>query len=637
MSGGASAGPTICRPDSRRGFFTTDDTDSTDKKVFRNSMFNAEAQRERESSAEDDGTIRSASPSLSLCASAFFPTLGMHSKRDDCLTRMASSVPNRGSSSASSVEYRRGRRLPAPHLRHCSAVWCLFILAVLFSARAFAGPDGDFAVANRAFSEGDFAKALRAYERSVTAELHANALCNLGNTCFRLGKLGPAALSYERALALQPRLPDAVANLRLTREKSGARLLDQPWWEKALTWFSASAATKIALGTAWFFALVAASLAWRKKYGAAFFGSVIGVLIAAGYGAAIYWVTANRGTIAIVITERAAVHPEPAEHSKSAESLPGGSQVRVLGESGGWRYCRVPGGGRGWVTASSVEFLLPRGKASGQIGLVGAAGAVLPSLALVALTPAAARTADWRDEIWKKPGAFTALRPAAFHYAFGWSGITAAEADVSSTLSPEGLCVLDFSAKTTGLVRTMWKMDAKAVSSCDAATFHPVKLTQTETYKKKVVTTEVDFLADGPVQRRSLEPPDKSASATRKFRFPHVHDLNSAVLFIRSQALAQGDSVKLCVYPGGAPYLAAATVTGRERLTVAGREWDAIKCDLQLSGIQDDYTLVPHKKFKKASAWISDDGDRLLLKISAEVQVGSVWAELQSVDFSGKK
>ena len=270
-------------------------------------------------------------------------------------------------------------------------------------------------------------------------------------------------------------------------------------------------------------------------------------------------------------------------------------------------------------------------------GRIGAAGLVLPSLALVALTPAAARTVDWRDEIWKKPGAFMALRPAVFHYAFGWSGITAAEAEVSSTLSPEGLCVLDFSARTTGLARTMWKMDAKAVSSCEPATFRPVKLTQTEKYKKKAVTTEVDFLAEGPVQRRSQEPPDTSASAPRRFRFPHVHDLNSAVLFIRSQALAQGDSVKLCVYPGRAPYLATATVIGRERLTVAGREWDTIKCDLQLSGIGDDFTLVPHKKFKKASAWISDDGDRLLLKVSAEVQVGSVWAELQNVDFSGKK
>ena len=508
------------------------------------------------------------------------------------------------------------------------------LVAGLFCVRAFAGPEGDFAVANRAYAEGDFAAALRAYERTLAGELHANALYNLGNTCFRLGKFGPAALSYERALVLQPRQPDAVANLRLAREKSGARLLDEAWWEKALTWFAPGTATAMAIGAAWFFTLAAVSFAWRKRRGPAFWLSVSGVLIAAGYGGAIYWETGERAQIAIVIAGSAAVHPEPAEHSPAGESLPGGSQVRVLGEAGAWVYCRLPGGQRGWVSASSVEFLLPRSKTPGRIG---AADAALPSLANAAAIPASAGRSDWRDEIWKKPGPFATLRPAVLHYAFGWSGITAAEADATTSFSPEGRCVLDFSAKTTGLVRTLWKMDARAVSACEPATFRPVKLTQTETYKKKTVTTVVDFLAEGPVQRRSQEPPEPGSSAVRRFRFREVHDLNSAVLFIRSQQLAQGDAVKLCVFPGGAPYLATTTVTGRERLKVAGREWAAIKCDLQLSRIEDDFTLSTHSKFKKATAWISDDGDRLLLKISADVQVGSVWAEMQSVGFPEKK
>ncbi len=358
---------------------------------------------------------------------------------------------------------------------------CLLV-AGLCSMRASAAGEGDFAVANRAYAESDFAAALRAYERSLAGELHANALYNLGNTCFRLGKFGPAALSYERALVLQPRQPDAVANLRLAREKSGARLLEQPWWEKALTWFAPRTATVIAIGAAWFCVLVAASFAWRKKRGAAFWGSAVGVLIAAGYGAAIYWMTGERGHVAIVIAERTNVHPEPAEHSAAGESLPGGSQLRVLGEHGAWVYCRLPGGQRGWVSASAVDFLLPRTKPPGRIG---AAGAVLPSLAGAVLIPAAVGKADWRDEIWKKPGSFGKLRPAVFRYAFGWSGITAAEADVAMAMSPEGKCVLDFSAKTTGLVRTMWKMDAQASSACDPETFRPVKLTQTEKYKKK--------------------------------------------------------------------------------------------------------------------------------------------------------
>ncbi len=514
-----------------------------------------------------------------------------------------------------------------------NTAFCLLAAGAL-CGRAHAGPDGDFAVANRAYAEGDFASALRAYERSLAAELHANALYNLGNTCFRLDKLGPAALSYERALVLSPRQPDATANLRHVREKSGARLLEQPWWERVLTFFSPGASAMIALGAAWFFTLCAAALVWGRRRGAAFWLSVSGVLVAAGYGAAVYWVTALRGEIAIVIAERAVVHPEPAEHSPAGESLPGGSQVRVIGGHGGWMYCRLPGGQRGWLPAPTVEYLLPRAKPAGRIG---AAGAPLPTLASAVIPTAAAPAGDWRDTIWKKPGSFTSMSPAVFRYAFGWSGFTAAEAEATTSWSPEGNCVLDMTAKTTGIVRTMWKMDAHAVSVCDPATFRPLKLTQTETYKKKVVTTVVDYLADGPVQTEKQEPPDPFPRGQRSFRFPHVHDLNSAILFVRSQALAQGDSVKLCVYPANAPYLATVTVTGRERLKVADREWDAIRCDLQLNGIAEDLTLKPHSKFKKATAWMSDDSYRLLLKVSAEVQVGSVWAELRSVGLPEKK
>ena len=301
-------------------------------------------------------------------------------------------------------------RLMSQALRAAARIAALgsFVVALLCT-RAFAGPDGDFAVANRAYSEGDFAAALRAYERSLAAELHANALCNLGNTCFRLGKLGPAALSYERALVLQPRQPDAVANLRLAREKSGARLFDQPWWEKALVWFAHGTAMAIAIGAAWFFVLTATSLAWRKRRGAAFWLSILGVLTAAGYGGAIYWMTAERGQIAIVIAERAVVHPEPAEHSPAGESLPAGSQVRVLGEHGEWVYCRLPGGQRGWMSRSALDFLLPRTKTPGHTGSGGAASIEFPSLANATGIPASAGTTDWRDEIWKKPGTFATL------------------------------------------------------------------------------------------------------------------------------------------------------------------------------------------------------------------------------------
>jgi len=514
------------------------------------------------------------------------------------------------------------------------------LLAGVLCIGAMASAEGDFAVANRAYAEGDFATALRAYERSLADGFHANALYNLGNTCFRLGKFGPAALSYERVLALRPRHPDATANLKLTREKSGARLLDDPWWERALLWLTPGTSTAMAIGGCWIFLLLGGSLVWRKKSGAGVWGCGLGALIMAGYAAAIFWEQSQREQVAIVIAEKTAARAEPAERAPVSEALPPGSEVRVIGGHAGWAYCRLPGGQRGWVPSASLDFILPRKRISGGVdggSREDAQKPALPSLASAAALPVAASVSDWRKELSRDPGSFVALRPASFHYAFGWSGLTAAEADVEFNKSPDGQCVLDFSAKTTGIVRSMWKLDAVAASACNPVTFRPAKLTQMEIYKDKKVTTVVDFLADGPTRLRKLEPPELGSTTKAKFNFPEVHDLNSAVLFIRSQRLEQGDTVRLCVFPASAPYLTTVTVIGREKIKVAGREWEAIKCDLQLSRIEDDFRLTPHKKFKKATTWISDDSDRLLLKIDTEIFVGTIWAELQSASFPEKK
>lgn len=240
---------------------------------------------------------------------------------------------------------------------------------------------------------------------------------------------------------------------------------------------------------------------------------------------------------------------------------------------------------------------------------------------------------DWRDSIAKEPGPFRGFRATNARYEFGWSGVTAADAEVSFGRNAEGDLAIDLSAKTTGVARALWKMDASGTSICKAATLRPVKLTQTEVDKKKTVTTTVDFTAEGASQWRVLTPPEAAPPVVKKFNFTPMHDMFSALLFIRSRPLVQGESVRLCVYPASAAYLAEATVVGREKITVARKSWDAIKCELKLNEVEGNLMLRSHAKFKKAHVWISDDSDRLLLKVEAEVFVGSVWAELRGVEF----
>ncbi len=254
--------------------------------------------------------------------------------------------------------------------------------------------------------------------------------------------------------------------------------------------------------------------------------------------------------------------------------------------------------------------------------VLGACMKVVPALA-----------ADWRDALDLKPGKFPAQRAVAARYEFGWSGVKAAEAEAKFSRT-KGHCRLELDAKTVGVARGLWRMDTHAVSTMNARTLRPVRLNQSEKYSKKSFLTTVDFSGEGVKRLKVPTPPDRNPPKLKEFKFSHVHDLQSALLFIRSQRLAQAETIRLCVYPSTGAYLAEIHVLAREKVKAAGREWDAIKCDIKLREVMRDFTVAPHRKFKKAAAWLSDDKDRLLLRVEAEVFVGSIWAELKSADFA---
>jgi len=83
--------------------------------------------------------------------------------------------------------------------------------------------------------------------------------------------------------------------------------------------------------------------------------------------------------------------------------------------------------------------------------------------------------------------------------------------------------------------------------------------------------------------------------------------------------------------------LATLTVLGRETISVHAGSYRAIKIDLHLNKIGKNLELEPHKKFRRATLWVSDDSDRILLRVEAQIFVGTVFADLQSVEFDNPK
>jgi hypothetical protein len=258
-----------------------------------------------------------------------------------------------------------------------------------------------------------------------------------------------------------------------------------------------------------------------------------------------------------------------------------------------------------------------------------ARAAFLPVLLLCAQNAMAA--ASWEATVTAaSPPSFPNPRPMHARYGFSWSGFPGATAEIKLNKPASDRLQLDVTARTTGLARALWKFDATHTSIVNSATLHPGSVRQIENDRSKKIVTELSFTGSGVVSKVTETPGPKTK--LRKFDYPNLFDLQSALLYLRSQSMPERSVQRIVVYPATAPYLATATVLGRERMTVPAGTYNAIKFDLQLNRIKDGQ-LQPHRKFRRANAWLSDDSNRLLLKIEAQVFVGSVVCELQSVDF----
>jgi hypothetical protein len=242
--------------------------------------------------------------------------------------------------------------------------------------------------------------------------------------------------------------------------------------------------------------------------------------------------------------------------------------------------------------------------------------------------------ANWQATLSKEPpGTFPELRPLHASYRFGWSGLTAATGEVHFSKPSEDQFQFDGTGRTIGFVRALWRFDVNHRAIANAETLHPIETQQTENYRSKNIVTTLTFTTGGVSRARNEGEGVTAGTKTRQFSFPNLFDLHSAALYLRSQPLKDRSVYRVVVYPATNPYLATITVTGREKISVRAGSYKAIKLDLQLKRINKQFELEPHRKFRRATIWVSDDADRLLLRIAAQVFVGTVFAELQSVHF----
>src|SRR4051812_41285574 len=237
----------------------------------------------------------------------------------------------------------------------------LFVIAgaLCLTRSALAADESTFAKANQAYNEQRFQEAAEGYESLVqSGQWTANLFYDLGNAYYRLGNFGKAILNYERALALDPRHPEAEANLRLARDEGRALEMRRDWIERYASIGTVKQYTTAAAVAFWFALFLAAHLWFSTRRSA---GRVtllfLAILIIGGSVFAIYTLeNGARGTaLAVVTGKEVEARLATADTAKSVLVLPAGSEIKILSERGDWIYAALPNDQRGWISASGAQ------------------------------------------------------------------------------------------------------------------------------------------------------------------------------------------------------------------------------------------------------------------------------------------
>ncbi len=228
------------------------------------------------------------------------------------------------------------------------------------------------AKAKEAYDAARYEEAVKLWlEAGPYEDLSANTLYNIGNSAYRIGAPGQAALYYRRALARDTAHGEARQNLRFLERKYGSISIERPTYQYTIARVPLSAWK----GTLWMGAwtLVIGLLVFPATH----LGSrwrMVGVLsfiigpLTMSLGA-LGWryfpddaEFAPIARQAVVVGEKVVLHTDAARTSPEVIDAPPGSVAEVIRRSGDWAYLAFASKTRGWALISSIEMVIPSGK-----------------------------------------------------------------------------------------------------------------------------------------------------------------------------------------------------------------------------------------------------------------------------------
>jgi tetratricopeptide (TPR) repeat protein len=221
--------------------------------------------------------------------------------------------------------------------------------------------------ANELYRNGKFESAIETYKQIEKEGYEGTSLYyNLGNSYYRVGKIGYAILNYEKALKLSPTDEEVKHNLAFANLSTVDKIQPLPefflfvWWDSLLASFTVNGWTYIV----YFFFILLLILISLYFFVRTIFQqklvlfSGLGILIVLALSVSLLIVKINREQTLIsgvVIEQSVTAKTSPDSKSGDAFIIHEGLKVNLEDKLDQWVKIKLADGKVGWVENNSVE------------------------------------------------------------------------------------------------------------------------------------------------------------------------------------------------------------------------------------------------------------------------------------------
>jgi tetratricopeptide (TPR) repeat protein len=242
------------------------------------------------------------------------------------------------------------------------------LIAVIFATVSLSAQD-ILQQANEAYSKNDFTEALNLYEQALKENGESAAVYyNIGNCYYKLNKVGPSILNYERAHLLDPGNKDIRFNLEIARLKTVDKI--EPVGDFFLTEWFLSVQNLLSTDDWSYFSIVCFILLiaglflfffsrriFIKKLG---FYAGIGLLVLVIFGnifASNQKRKLTRRNTAVIFVQTTTIKSSPDNSGTELFILHEGTKVELKSKLGNWNEIETAAGNVGWIKSEEIEVI----------------------------------------------------------------------------------------------------------------------------------------------------------------------------------------------------------------------------------------------------------------------------------------